>query len=131
MGQYYELLNATLNTVAHPHDHGCGCKWGEFNPYEIMKQMNWSMDDAVIAIGDYGTMHNLTDAADRLAEKGYDDELIHYQEQLSAHEEGSDNSELLKLSLELDIIADRITQRKKDDYVAPYSTLDEMISRWK
>lgn len=108
MGQYFLLLNLTNNTTAKPFDHGFGCKWGEFNPYVMMKQLDWSMNDVVVAQGDYGTCHNITEAADLLEENA--DEF----------DEKEDH--------EYFCIKMRIEERKAGTYASPYKTLDEMIA---
>lgn len=43
--------------------HGYGSKWGEFDPDKIIDEMYWSKDDVIIAQGDYGTIHELTEEA--------------------------------------------------------------------
>jgi len=120
MVEYFELYNLTKDVAVHPHTHGYGCKWGEFNPYEMMKQLNWSMDDRVVATGDHGTVHNLTASADSINEECYDDMLS---------EEGTNEERLTDLSNEMEILSERISGRGYD--TSRYGTLDEMISKWK
>lgn len=61
MGQYYMMFN--WNREAFSKNLG---KWGEFDPSEVMKELGWTEEEAIVAVGDYGDQYAITESAEPL-----------------------------------------------------------------
>jgi hypothetical protein len=112
MGEYFVLHNLSKNQTAQPHDFHYGTKWGEFNPYKIMKLLGWSMSDIVFAEGDYGTSYCLTNSAEIYEEQ-------HLESKATVMDE-----------MKLWIIEARREERAKPTYFSFYQDIETMISTW-